>query len=122
MQLDHVQVAIPAGREADARRFFGELLGLAEISKPPQLGSGGCWFQLGDRQLHVGVDPDFRPARKAHVAIAVTDFPGMRAKLKDAGYEIHDDLPVDGRARLFTYDPFGNRTEFIQSADSANRS
>jgi catechol 2,3-dioxygenase-like lactoylglutathione lyase family enzyme len=65
MQLDHVQVAIPAGGEADARRFFSEVLGLAELAKPAQLGPGGCWFQLGDRQLHIGVDPDFRAARKA---------------------------------------------------------
>lgn len=114
--LDHVQVAIPRGGEADARIFFGKLLGLAEIPKPAELGGrGGCWFQLGDRQLHLGVDPDFRPARKAHIAVAVEDLRGLRATLERTGYETMDDVPVEGRERFFTSDPFGNRIEFLEA-------
>jgi catechol 2,3-dioxygenase-like lactoylglutathione lyase family enzyme len=114
--LDHVQIAIPAGGEDRARLFFGELLGLLEIPKASELGGrGGCWFRLGDRQLHLGIDPDFRPARKAHIAVAIENLTALRAKLEGAGYETRDDLPVDGRERFFTNDPFGNRIEFLQA-------
>ena len=115
--LDHVQIAIPAGGEVQARRFFGELLGLAEIPKPGELaGRGGCWFQLGDRQLHIGIDHDFRPARKAHVALSVPDLSGLRAKLEADGCGTLDEAPLEGRQRFFTSDPFGNRIEFLEAA------
>lgn len=114
--LDHVQVAIPRDGEDEARSFFGKLLGLTEIPKPSELGGrGGCWFEIGDRQLHLGIDPDFRPARKAHIAVAVEKLTALRAKLEAAGYEIRDDVPIDGRERFFTSDPFGNRIEFLKS-------
>lgn len=114
--LDHVQVAIPAGGEDRARRFFGELLGLAEIPKPPEMkGRGGCWFELGDRQLHLGVDPDFRPARKAHVALIVGDLAGLEMVLAREGYDIIDEAPLEGRRRFFSNDPFGNRIEFLET-------
>ena len=115
--LDHVQIAIPAGGEGEARQFFGELLGLTEIPKPHEMaGRGGCWFQLGDRQLHIGVDLDFRPARKAHVALSVEDLRGLRAKLEGVGYDTLDEEPLEGRQRFFTSDPFGNRIEFLEPA------
>ncbi|SRR4249919_38590 len=115
--LDHVQIAIPAGGENQARHFFGELLGLAEIPKPGEMaGRGGCWFRLGDRQLHIGVDPDFRPARKAHVALSVHELAALRAKLELAGYDTLDEVPLEGRKRFFTSDPFGNRIEFLEAA------
>jgi catechol 2,3-dioxygenase-like lactoylglutathione lyase family enzyme len=115
--LDHVQIAIPAGGEDKARAFFGELLGLPEITRPEQMrGRGGCWFQLGDRQLHIGVDPDFRPARKAHIAVAVDDLAMLRAKLERAGHETRDDFALEGRERFFSNDPFGNRIEFLEAA------
>ena len=114
MRLDHVQIAIPAGGEDRARAFFGGLLGLAEIPKPEEmLGRGGCWFELGDRQLHIGVDPDFRPARKAHIAISVPDLHALRVRLADAGHQIVEEMPLGGRERFFSSDPFGNRMEFI---------
>lgn len=114
MRLDHVQIAIPAGGEGLARAFFGDLLGLAEIPKPEEMhGRGGCWFQLGDRQLHIGVDPDFRPAKKAHIAIAVPDLHALRIRLSDAGHQIAEEMPLGGRERFFSSDPFGNRMEFI---------
>ena len=115
--LDHVQIAIPAGGEDKARAFFGELLGLPEIPKPEQMrGRGGCWFQLGDRQLHIGVDGDFRPARKAHIAVAVEDLAMLRETLEQAGHETLDDVPLEGRERFFSSDPFGNRIEFLKAA------
>jgi catechol 2,3-dioxygenase-like lactoylglutathione lyase family enzyme len=114
--LDHVQVAIPAGGEERARMFFGDLLGLREIPKPAELaGRGGCWFELGDRQLHLGVDPQFRPARKAHVGLAVAELGRLRTALAGAGFAIRDGEPLDGRPRFFTEDPFGNRVEFIEA-------
>ena len=114
--LDHVQVAIPAGGEAAARAFFSGLLGLAEIPKPEAFaGRGGCWFALGGLQLHIGVEEDFRPARKAHIALAIEQLAETRAALEAAGHPTRDDLPIEGRARFFADDPFGNRMEFVQA-------
>ncbi|HEX9965911.1 MAG TPA: VOC family protein [Allosphingosinicella sp.] len=116
--IDHVQIAIPAGGEALGRAFFGELLGLEELPKPPGMqGRGGCWFDLGGAQIHLGVDAGFRPARKAHVALQAPSLDEVRARLRAAGYEIHDDSPVEGRPRFFTHDPFGNRIEFVERAE-----
>lgn len=113
--LDHVQVAIPAGGEAVARAFYGDLLGLPELAKPEMLaGRGGCWFELGDRQLHLGVDADFRPATKAHVAMVSGSLDDLRARLEEAGIPTRDDAPIEGRRRFFADDPFGNRLEFLQ--------
>ena len=115
MELDHVQITIPEGGEEMARRFFGDLLGLREVQKPAALaGRGGCWFELGDRQLHLGVEQDFRPALKAHIALAVDDLPGLRNTLVQAGHDTRDDVPLVGRSRFFTNDPFGNRIEFLE--------
>lgn len=115
MRIDHVQIAMPAGREAEARAFFGGLLGLTELPKPADLAArGGCWFSLGANELHLGVDPDFRPAKKAHVALVTDDLAGLRTRLVASGCVINDDKPVDGRQRFFTEDPFGNRLELLQ--------
>ena len=115
ISLDHVQVAMPRGREDEARAFYGDLLGLTELPKPAALsGRGGCWFALGDRQLHLGVEADFRPARKAHVALSVADLDGLRARLAVAGVAVRDDDALEGRRRFFADDPFGNRTEFVE--------
>lgn len=112
--LDHVQIAIPPDRDADARAFWGGLLGLEEIAKPRELGGrGGCWFRLGDRELHLGVEVDFRPAKKAHIALTTADLPALRAKLEAVGCAIRPDAPVQGCQRFFTDDPFGNRLELI---------
>lgn len=114
LAIDHVQIAIPVGDEERARAFFGELLGLQELPKPADMaGRGGCWFTLGDRQLHLGVDRDFRPAKKAHVALSTDALDAVRARIEAAGHAIKDDSPVDGRYRFFTEDPFGNRIEFM---------
>ena len=115
--IDHIQLAIPAGGEPTARRFYGELLGLAEIPKPPNLAArGGAWFQCGPLQLHLGVEPEFRPARKAHPALLVTNLAALVESLAGAGFEIkYDSEPVQGFDRAFTSDPFGNRIELVEA-------
>ena len=112
MRLDHVQLAAPPGCEAEARGFYGGVLGLEEIEKPEALRPrGGVWFRLGDgRELHVGVDPAFVPARKAHPAFAVDDLDALAARLGDVTWD--DELP--GVRRFYSSDPFGNRLEFLE--------
>ena len=112
--IDHVQLAIPEGGEDRARAFFGNLLKLDELPKPADLEArGGCWFAVADRQIHVGVDQNFRAAQKAHVALSTIDLDELRARLERAGYHTQNDSDVDGRKRFFTHDPFGNRIEFM---------
>ena len=120
--LDHVQLAAPPGCEPAARRFFGELLGLREIEKPePLRGRGGVWFELGDQQLHVGVEHHFAPARKAHPALVVDGPVGLAevaARLRALGFEVdesqRDSFP--GHVRLHAFDGHGNRVEVLQPA------
>ena len=110
--LDHVQVAAPPGCEAEARAFYGALLGLSEVAKPPALAArGGVWFGV----LHVGIAEDFAPARKAHPALRVTDLDALAARLLEAGVEIRWDAEIPGVARFYAPDPWGNRLEFIQA-------
>ena len=117
LTLHHVQLAMPRGGEARARAFYADLLGLAEIPKPSNLvGRGGCWFRLGDRELHLGVEAEFRPATKAHPALLVTDLDAVRARLAAAGVPIREDEPLPGYRRCYADDPFGNRLEFLQAA------
>ena len=114
LAIDHVQIAIPTGGEERARAFFGKLLGLEELPKPADMvGRGGCWFSLGARQLHLGIERDFRPAKKAHVALSTDALDALRMRIEAAGHSTSDDSPVDGRYRFFTEDPFGNRIEFM---------
>ena len=115
--LHHVQLAMPAGREDDARAFYAGLLGLVEVEKPEALRSrGGCWFRSdgGGVELHLGVEQDFRPARKAHPALLVEDLDGLRGTLTAAGVEVVDDVQLGGHRRFHAFDPFGNRLELLQ--------
>jgi catechol 2,3-dioxygenase-like lactoylglutathione lyase family enzyme len=110
--LHHVQLAAPPGCEEDARRFFGELLGLEELPKPESLaGRGGVWFRAGAQELHVGVERDFSPARKAHPAFAVADVDALRSRLEAAGVATEDAPGIPGLARFYVADPWGNRLE-----------
>lgn len=115
--IHHVQLAMPAGGEDEARRFYADVLGLREVPKPPGLaGRGGCWFASADGrvEVHLGIDPDFRPARKAHPALAVADFDVLRERLARAGADVVEDDALDIR-RFYTADPFGNRIELVEA-------
>jgi catechol 2,3-dioxygenase-like lactoylglutathione lyase family enzyme len=116
LALDHLQVAMPRGEEAAARNFYGVILGLAEIPKPPPLTArGGVWFQCGPHQLHLGVEDDFRPAKKAHPAFVVDDLDAIQQALGAGGFPVVlDPVALAGSRRLFTEDPFGNRVELTQ--------
>lgn len=117
--LDHVQLAIPAGGEDEARRFYGSLLGLTEVPKPPALsGRGGCWFVGPGTALHLGADSEFRPARKAHVALLVDDLHALRASLGEAGVMTTDDDAAAGVRRFYAFDPFGNGLELVDRRDA----
>ena len=110
--LDHVQIAAPAGCEAQARAFFGGVLGLAELPKPEAPSArGGVWFACGEQELHVGVEREFAPARKAHPAFRA-DLAAVRARLAEAGIPHRDADDIPGVARFYVDDPFGNRLEF----------
>ncbi|MEO9461220.1 MAG: VOC family protein [Marinomonas sp.] len=112
--LDHVQLAIPKGGEDTARAFYAGLLGMAEVAKPANLSPEGCWFESGSVSLHIGVDPKFSPATKAHPALLVGNLSALRQDLESAGIQTKDDEPLDGYKRFFAKDPFGNRIEFMQ--------
>lgn len=113
--IDHVQLAMPAGGEALAREFYTDLLGLVEIPKPANLAKrGGAWFECGLLQLHLGVETEFHPAKKAHPALLVEDLKHFISTLENRGYQIKSDEPLTGYDRAFTNDPFGNRIELME--------
>jgi catechol 2,3-dioxygenase-like lactoylglutathione lyase family enzyme len=116
LSIDHVQIAIPAGEEDRARAFYISQLGFIEFPKPPDLAKrGGAWFQAGNVQLHLGVETDFRPARKAHPAFIVDDLDSLIAAVRGAGYETDTSQPaLDGYKRAHVFDPFGNRIELME--------
>jgi len=114
--LDHVQVAAPPGCEAEARAFYGELLGLEELPKPEPLAArGGCWFRAGAQELHVGVEDPFAPARKAHPGLVVADLDALASTLGAHGIDVAYDDTIPGTKRFYAADPFGNRLEFRQA-------
>jgi catechol 2,3-dioxygenase-like lactoylglutathione lyase family enzyme len=112
--LDHVQLAIPAGGLEDEKRFFCEHLGMREVPRPANMTFEGCWLEGGSASLHIGVDPEFSPAAKAHPAFLVADARALRARLDAAGIATKDGSPVEGYERFFTSDPHGNRLEIMQ--------
>ncbi len=115
-RIHHAQITIPPQREEEARLFYCDFLGLAEIDKPDSVkANGGFWLQCGDIQIHVGVEADFdRYQTKAHLAYQVADVASWREKLRAAGYEVKDNTPIPGFDRVDFRDPFGNRIELIQ--------
>lgn len=114
-RLDHVQLAMPPNGEEVARRFYGGALGIPEVSKPSHLvGRGGCWFERGELKVHLGVEQDFRPARKAHPAFVVSDLRSLVDRLRKAGIEVVDDELLEGYERVYVSDPFGNRLELME--------
>ena len=117
--IDHVQLSMPSGGEDEARRFYGGILGLREVAKPPELaGRGGCWFLGVDASIHLAPEDGFRPHAKAHPALVVRDLGTARDALATAGVQIEEDdsnLPV---RRCYIRDPFGNRIELDDARDA----
>ncbi|WP_310475357.1 VOC family protein [Sandarakinorhabdus sp.] len=113
--LNHVQLAMPPGQEDAARRFYRDLLGIPEVPKPPALAArGGCWFERGALKVHLGVEVDFLPARKAHPAFTVSNLAGLMQQLLAAGIAVDRDEPLAGHDRCYVSDPFGNRIELME--------
>jgi catechol 2,3-dioxygenase-like lactoylglutathione lyase family enzyme len=112
--LHHVQLAVPPGSEEQCRAFWGDLLGMTELAKPAVLAArGGCWFTGGGLEIHLGVEADFSPARKAHPGILIADLPALAARLEAAGADVSWDDALSGYDRFHSHDPFGNRLEFL---------
>lgn len=116
--IDHVQLAMPAGGEAAAREFYSGILGLEEVPKPAQLAArGGAWFRSGSAGIHLGVDPQFIPAKKAHPALISSNYPDLLKRLVERGIAVTPDpLPYNGHEHCYIADPFGNRIEIIEDA------
>ena len=113
--LDHIQLAMPPGGEAKARAFYDGVLGIPEVQKPANLVvRGGCWFERGPLKVHLGVEADFRPARKAHPAFLVNDLQALIGQISAAGYAVKIDEPLEGYERVYVDDPFGNRIELLE--------
>ena len=113
--IDHVQLAMPFGKEAAARVFYEDVLGIPEVPKPPNLAKrGGCWFGHGALKVHLGVENDFRPARKAHPAFLVENLSALKTRIEAAGYTCKTDEPLEGYDRIYVEDPFGNRIELME--------
>ena len=117
-RIEHVQLAMPQGAEQRASWFYTGLLGIPAVPKPPHLAvRGGCWFESGALKVHLGVEQDFRPAKKAHPALLVSDLASMISRLRSAGIEVVDDEPLEGYERVYVSDPFGNRIELMEPHD-----
>ncbi len=115
MKIDHIQLAIPAGAESSCRAFWVGILGFKELEKPTMLQSrGGAWFRYDDTEIHLGVEQNFIPAKKAHPALLVTDLDSLADKIALAGHPVRWDEKIANRRRFFTDDPVGNRIEFIE--------
>ena len=116
-RIDHIQIAAPEGCDSAARDFYGSLLGMKELEKPPVLRArGGCWFQCGSQQVHIGVEKNFIPAQKAHPAFAVRDLDKLRETLQAHGFPIVPDDDLPGIRRFYSDDPWGNRIEFLEAS------
>jgi catechol 2,3-dioxygenase-like lactoylglutathione lyase family enzyme len=114
--IDHVQLAMPPGGEDTARHFYRDLLGMAEIPKPPELAKrGGCWFESGEVQIHLGVEKDFRPAKKAHPALHCRDYGALLRRLSGAAVTVAEVGDIPAVRRCHIYDPFGNRIELMEA-------
>ena len=120
-RLDHVQISIPVGSEDEARRFYCDFLGLPELPKPASLaGRGGFWLQVGESQIHVGVEDGVdRAATRAHVAYEVDDLAAWRTRLAGRGVPLLESVPIPGYDRFECRDPFGNRMELLQKLPRA---
>ncbi|WP_263170102.1 glyoxalase [Streptomyces sp. SCSIO ZS0520] len=113
--LHHVLLPIPPGAEDICREFWGGILGMTELEKPPALAArGGCWFGGGGLEVHLGVEEDFRPNRKAHPGILVTSLPALAKRLEGHGVTVTWDDNLPGHTRFHAFDKLGNRLEFLE--------
>ena len=120
--IEHVQLAMPPGMENSAREFYQGVLGIPEVPKPPHLAKrGGVWFERGSLKIHLGVEADFRPARKAHPALLVVDLETLIKRLKEHNVEVIDHDPLEGYLRVYVADPFGNRIELVEPRNGPTR-
>jgi len=114
-RIDHVQLAMPPGGEQRAREFYQGVLGIPEVPKPADMARrGGCWFESGELKVHLGVEPEFRPAAKAHPAFIVSELPALVARFRAAGSPLTEHRSLTGYYRIFVQDPFGNRIELME--------
>jgi catechol 2,3-dioxygenase-like lactoylglutathione lyase family enzyme len=113
--VDHVQLAMPRDGEDRARAFYGDVLGLPERPKPPELAArGGCWFETDAVKIHLGVEQDFRPSAKAHPGLLVADLDGLVTRCRERGVHATEPELIEGTRRAFVHDPFGNRIELME--------
>jgi catechol 2,3-dioxygenase-like lactoylglutathione lyase family enzyme len=113
--IDHIQLAIPPNQEDRARAFYGLILGLTEKPKPPHLAiRGGLWFEQSALKIHLGIEQDFKPAKKAHPALLVEGLDVLMAACEAAGHHISRGETFDGYRRAYVADPFGNRIELME--------
>ncbi|TFD99872.1 VOC family protein [Jeotgalibacillus sp. R-1-5s-1] len=113
--IDHVHITAPEGSEDEARRFYGDLLGMIEVPKPEVFQhNGGCWFQFGNQQVHIGMLEPFQAPRKVHTAFMVKNLHALRTRLEELPYPVQEEAPIPGRTRFFVRDPFGNKIEFLE--------
>ena len=118
--IDHIQLAMPPGGEDAARRFYDGLLGVPEVPKPADMAArGGCWFEQSGLKIHLGVEDDFKPSRKAHPAFLVEGLGRLAERLKKGGHELTLGSDFDGCLRFYVDDPFGNRIELIEALSAA---
>ncbi|HET9658695.1 MAG TPA: VOC family protein [Thermomicrobiales bacterium] len=115
-RLHHVMIAIPPASEPTARAFYVEILGLIETPKPDSLcGRGGLWLSTGSLDVHLGIDQDFHPARKAHIALQFPNLEQLRRRLNEHGYQVGPvECELPGYQRFYVSDPFGNRIELME--------
>ncbi len=120
--IEHVQLAMPPNGEDSARSFYSGVLGLVEKPKPPRLaGRGGVWFEQAELKIHLGVESDFRPARKAHPALLVEGLDELIRRCEEAGASVVWDEPLESFRRAYVNDPFGNRIELMEPEEAASK-
>ena len=114
--VHHVQLAMPAGGEDVARHFYSQLLEIPEVQKPAELAKrGGVWFETAVVRVHLGVEADFRAAKKAHPGLLVENLESLVARLRDAGFAVASGEPLAGYNHIYVNDPFGNRLELLEA-------
>ena len=117
--IDHIQLAMPAGQEETARVFYSGILEIPEVPKPPELAKrGGVWFESDQVKVHLGIDPEFHPARKAHPAFLIRDLSALVCKLRESGIQVIEAEPLEGYNHVYIADPFGNRLELMEPVPS----